>query len=137
MSRWDERICVVCGNPFWPRVYNQLCCCRTCTLLRQHALYAAERDPARHQTPEERTCPVCGVTFTPRVASGQMCCDRCRRRTAGKSEKMSRIQAKDERTAVARVCLYCGRKFETKLGRRYCSRTCQEKHRYQMKGGNQ
>ena len=73
-------------------------------------------------------CRVCGTEFLRRrnQASKVFCSDRCRRSTYVKRVLVIKVMV---------PCRTCGKEFEPRFGKKFCTDACRKKHNYKRREG--
>lgn len=56
----QRRKCVICGQDFWTRSHNQICCGYRCADRKKQL----EREDRRQRTAVQKVCRVCGKVFS-------------------------------------------------------------------------
>lgn len=104
----DKRICVVCGEEFYPRRSNQITCSETCRKKRRYQACMESLARKRAGLPSinkkkypEKVCVICGQVFFPNSAYAMTCgdeeCWREHRRNVQRARRQRARRQKEEK----------------------------------------
>lgn len=137
-----KKICIFCGNEFYPEHPLKKCCSDICTLERHRQQqaehessikkYRTDKRKAEPVVYDDRVCPVCGETFTPKYYN-QKCCSNNKCKNYYKNHKQDEEKKRKKYTAddlynIAESvhCKVCGTLFlPKKKGDMFCGDACE------------
>ena len=138
------RECVYCGETYFPRTHRQKYCSNECfrkaTYKPKKKRVRVKRTPTITE-PIPRNCVVCSKPFMDhtRNHSKRFCSDSCRykakrkrrkeRRKALSERKRSDYEPKPKPKPQLKLknCAFCGKEFEGRKDKKYCSKLCKER----------
>lgn len=126
----QNHICIICNKEFTPKRSDSRICSKEC--LKKFS-------SKKHLLPKEIECAVCGKKFKPKTSYQKACCRECgdklRLYNYTIREKKPKPKKPSRKQLYKKVCVVCGKEFETYSARQICcSKECLLlRHKHQPK----